>query len=131
MSTVAAAFSRAPGAEPQEHASADEKIKYFKRLESWRSDVKKYDLVELPTERTRKLAGIFVGLRRRRHAADYFPGVGEPIEVRQTEAHQKVKDARRFCDLVSDCCGGSAPDSDFVALVSEMLRASIKAPRRS
>ena len=43
-------------------------------------------------------------------------------------ALQKVKDARRFCELVTQC--ESEGDDDFVQLVSEMMRASVKSPRR-
>ena len=97
----------------------------------WKSQVRKYDLTDPPSEQTQRLAGIFVTLQRRRHAADYFPPPGEPVAVDQTHALQKVKDARRFCQLVQECCSGREPDATFVALVSEMLRASVKGPRRS
>lgn len=127
MSTVAAAFSNAPqrlspGADDEAMA------RFYERLAAWRQQVKKYDLQKPPSVDVQRLAGIFVALQRRRHAADYFAPAGEPQSVQRTTALQKVKDARRFCDLVIAC--ESQSDEDFVRLVSEMMRASVKSPRR-
>lgn len=127
MSTVAAAFSNAPS-RPVDNSDDELLAAYFEKLKRWREQVRKYDLSEPPSIEVQKLAGIFVALQRRRHAADYFAPEGEPQRVLRTGALQKVKDARRFCALVESCV--EASDRDFVRLASEMMRASIKAPRR-
>jgi len=127
MKTVAAAFSNAPQ-RPSDGSNDDVMARFYERLTAWRQQVKKYDLQNPPSADVQKLAGIFVALQRRRHAADYFAPVGEPQSVPRTTALQKVKDARRFCKLVSEC--ESQSDGDFVQLVSEMMRASVKSPRQ-
>lgn len=127
MSTVAASFATAPS-RPAANAPTRATIDYQKRVASWREQVKKYDLHDPPGRDVQRLAGIFVALQRRRTAADYFPSESAPLTVSATEARQKVNDARRFCRLVNERV--ELRDSDFIKLVSEMFRASVRAPRR-
>ena len=128
MSAVAHAFSSAPEPPGAAQPTEEQLISYYKRLETWKAGVKKYELTTAPSAPVRQLAKIFVSLQLRRQAADYFRPEGQPQHVQRTVAHQMVNEARRFCDLV-DACTKTA-DPDYVALVSEMLRASVKDHRR-
>lgn len=128
MQAVAHAVSSAPEPLVAAHPTEEQQISYYKRLETWKGTVKKYELTTVPSLEVRQLAKIFVTLQRRRQAADYFPPEGQPQHVLQTEARQMVNEARRFCELVAACEG--AYDPYYATLVSEMLRASVKENRR-
>jgi hypothetical protein len=104
-------------------AQADER--QLRSMAEWLKNVSAYGFTTRPSSEVVEICRLFKGLQERRHQADYFAGGGRS---QATEANKALTDARRICFLVSAC--SSSADPDFHWLGAQMLRASLKPPRR-
>jgi hypothetical protein len=115
MRQVASCVASAPARHEAEHVNA------------WLRDALKYRMTAPPPEHIRTLCRHFVELQGRRHEADYFAGGGASTRIEATDSLRK---ARTVCTTVRRCIAERQVDQDFVHLAMEMLRASVKTPRR-
>lgn len=99
--------------------------KELRAMADWLKNVSPYGFTDRPSNSVVEICRLFKGLQERRHQADYFASGGAS---QSTEANKAVTDARRICELVSRCLNQGDPD--FRRLGGQMLRASLKPPRR-
>jgi uncharacterized protein (UPF0332 family) len=91
----------------------------------WLKNASGYGFTAAPSSEVIEICRLFKGLQERRHQADYFAGGGES---KKREADKAVTDAKRICSLVEKCITDNDPD--FRRLGAQMLRSSLKPPRR-
>lgn len=92
---------------------------------AWLKNANSYGFTAAPTPEVVEICRLFKELQERRHEADYF---GDGGVSKTNEAENACTAARRICELVATCV--ETNDSDFRRLGAQMLRSSLKPPRR-